>query len=94
MKVKGPRALVKRLDAQAMKSSLIEVIQYNAPPSQFAFVLVAGDGVRLPNGGRRPLEFKSGDTVITKPHCGAPVEVAGEECFMVMEDDVLAIVTK
>lgn len=94
MKVKGPRALVKRLDEMAMKSSLIEVVQYNAAPSQFAYVLAVGDGARLPDGQRRPLEFKAGDTVITKPFSGAPVEFEGEDLFMLMEDDVLAVVTK
>ena len=93
MRVKGPRALVKRLDEPEYKGKIIAV-KLNETPSQFALVLNAGDGARNPDGTRRPLEFKTGDLVIIKPHCGAPVEVDGEELFMLVEDDVLAVVTK
>lgn len=97
MKVNGPRALITRLDAQDVVSSLIEVIRYEAPPSQFALVVAAGNGERLPSGKRRPLEFKAGDVVITKPYCGSPTSYTtptGEvlDAFMVMEEDVLAVI--
>jgi len=91
MQVSGPRALIKRLDSQDLVSGLIEVIRYEAPPSQFAVVIEAGNGERLPSGLRRPLDFKKGDMIITKPYCGAAVPIDGEEYFMVMEEDVLAV---
>lgn len=92
MKVMGARALVKRLDTP-VKSTIIELVEYNAPPSQYALVLATGEGARDLDGTRRPLDFKAGDTVITKPHSGAPVEIEGEDLFMIVEDDVLAILT-
>ena len=96
MKVTGARALITRLDARDVVSSVIEVIRYEAPPSQFALVIAAGNGERKADGTRRPLEFKAGDVVITKPYCGAPVAYttpSGEvmDGYMVTEDDVLAI---
>lgn len=97
MKVNGPRALIQRLDAQDVVSQIIEVVRYEAPPSQIAFVIAAGNGERLPSGKRRPLDFKSGDVVVTKPYCGSPTPYTtpdGEEieAYMVMEEDVLAVI--
>lgn len=91
MQVNGARALIKRLDAQDMQSKLIEIVRYEAPPSQFAVVIEAGNGDRLPSGVRRPLDFKKGDMVITKPYCGALVPIDGEDYYMVVEEDILAI---
>lgn len=91
MIVNGARALIKRLDAQDLSSNLIEVIRYEAPPSQFAVVIEAGNGDRLPSGVRRPLDFKKGDMVIVKPYSGALVPIDGEDFFMVVEEDVLAV---
>lgn len=88
LKPMGPRVLVKRLDTPALKSSLIEVVQMHEEPSQFAVVLATG---KLEQGG-----IEIGDTVVTKPFAGAPLEVTIEgqtiEAFMLMEADCLAVV--
>jgi len=85
---RGPRVLVKRLEEPALKSSLIEVVQMHEEPSQFAVVLATG---KLEQGG-----IEIGDTVVTKPFVGAPLEVTIEgqtiEAFMLMETDCLAVV--
>jgi co-chaperonin GroES (HSP10) len=97
IQVSGPRALVKRLDQTQQESSIIEVVHLSdAPPSQFAMVIAAGNGERLPSGARRPLGFKAGDMVITKPYCGAlvPYDLPNGDridAYMVMEEDVLAV---
>lgn len=85
---RGPRLLVRRLDETRMKSQYIEVIQHEDSPSQFAVVLAVG---QLRNGG-----VEVGDTIVTKPYCGAPVAVLFEgnhiEAHLIMEDDALAVV--
>ena len=91
MKVNGPRLLIRRIDDAGLKSKLIEVIQYEHSPSQFALVIAVGNGQRLPNGERQPIPVEAGQVVITKPFIGQEVEYAGETCHMVMEEDVLAI---
>ena len=84
----GPRVLVKRLDAQPLTSQLIEVVQMDAEPSQFAVVLAVG---ALKQGG-----IEIGDTIVTKPHSGAALEVIVEgapmEAFMLVESDCLAVI--
>lgn len=83
----GPRVLVKRIDNKKMTSSVIEVIQYTEEPSQVAVVLAIG---KLTEGG-----ISVGDTVVTKPFSGAPLEVTLNDAFIeahiLMESDVLAI---
>jgi chaperonin GroES len=90
-KVMGPRALVKRLE-NTLQSSKIEIIQYQAEPSQFAVVLAVGPGDRLDNGTVKPMEVKQNDVVVLKKLCGAPVFVNGEACALVMRDDLLAVI--
>lgn len=84
----GARVLVKRLAAEPLKSSIIEVVQMHDDPGQQAVVLAVGD---LKQGG-----IEIGDTVVTKSFAGAPLEVLVEgqviEAFMLMESDCLAVI--
>ncbi len=87
---KGPRVLIQRI-MQEQKSSVIEVIEHTPKPSQFAVVLAVGKLIHSP-------ELKAGDLVVLKDFCGVPVPVqltpdaAPDDCHIVEEDDVLAIV--
>jgi len=78
---------------QEQKSQLIEVIEHTPKPSPYAIVLAVGTLVHTP-------ELKAGDIVILKDYCGTfvPVQLvadaAPEDCHIVEEDDVLAIVTE
>ena len=96
MKVIGPRVVIKRLNQPRLKSSLIEIVEHNPEPSQFGLVLFVGNGERLSNGTRRPIDLKPGQTVITADYSGSPIRVKlnGKEieAFVVMEDDCLAVV--
>ncbi len=96
MKILGSRLYVTRLDAPKAASSLIEVVEFNPEQSQYAVVLSVGNGERLKDGTRRPIEISVGDTVIIGKYSGAPLTVKmGEndvEGFIVQEEDVLAVV--
>lgn len=91
----GPRVLVKRLDAEKLKGQLLTVVDFGDTPSQFAIVLATGNGYRKEDGGRIPLDVQVGDTVVTKPFSGASIEVEFEgvvlDAYMVMDDDILAV---
>lgn len=91
----GPRVLVKRLDSEKLKGQMIEVVEFNDAPSQFAVVLAVGDGYRKEDGSRIPLDVQVGDTVVTKPFSGAAIEVEFEgtilDAFMLMDSDILAV---
>lgn len=91
---KGPRVLVKRIDDK-LTSSVLQVITYDDSPSQFAIVLAVGDGYKKPDGSYIPLDVQAGDTVVTKKFSGAPFTVDFEgaeiEAFLLMDDDILAV---
>jgi len=90
-KVMGSRALVKRIE-NSLQSRTIEVIQYQAEPSQFAVVLAVGPGDKLDNGRTFPMDVKQNDVVILKKLCGTSVFVNGEACQLVMREDLLAVI--
>ncbi len=96
MKVLGGRVVVKRLDMPKLRSSLLEIVEHNPEPSQYGIILFVGNGERLQNGTRRPIDLKPGQTVILRDYSGTPVRVKLNqkeiEAFVVSEDDCLAVV--
>ena len=100
MKVLGNRVLVKRMDDNALKSSVIEVITLGREePSVYAVVAGIGPGLRCADGHYIPIECKEGDIVILKKYSGAPVTLNGakdgqtisEDFHLVDAEDVLAV---
>jgi co-chaperonin GroES (HSP10) len=85
----GSRVLIKRLDEDLLKSTLIEVVHLDeTKESQFALVIAVGPKC----SSVRPLE-----TVVTTKYSGTPValDVAGtgvkETFYLVMEGDLLGV---
>ena len=86
---RGPRVLVKRIDAPKPSSStLIIPDSADGEKSCYAVVLAVGNKVSE--------DIKVADTVILASYCGSPVQVELEgemlEAAIVMESDVLAVV--
>ncbi len=97
MQVFGNRVLVKRAESVALKSSVLEIIQFgeNAEPSVYAMVFGVGQGRRTSKGTFLPIdEIKEGDLVILKKWSGAPVTIDGEALQLVDAEDVLAVVAR
>lgn len=83
IRVLGNRVLVKRLEAPKMKSAIIEVVEMNPDPSQYAKVLAIGEMVNF---------IKVGDVVVLGQYSGARIEIEREEAYFVSVDDVLGVV--
>ena len=87
---RGPRVLVKRIDAPKPTTTLIIPETVDGEKSCYALVLAVGNKVTE--------DIKVADTVILASYCGSPVQVEldGEmlEAQIVMQDDVLAVVTE
>lgn len=97
MKVMGNRILVKRAEEPSLKSSILEIVQFNetAEPSVYALVFGVGQGRRTSRGTFLPItEVKEGDLVILKKWSGAPVTIEGESLQLVDAEDVLAVVLR
>ena len=88
---RGPRLLVKRIDAPKPSSSTIIIPEtIDGEKSCYALVLAVGNKVTE--------DIKVADTVILAQYCGSPVQVDldGEllDAQIVMEQDVLAVVAE
>jgi len=88
---RGPRLLVKRIDAPKPASSLLVIPEtVDGEKSCYALVLAIGNKITE--------DIKVADTVILAQYCGSPVQVEldGEmlDASIIMQDDVLAVVTE
>jgi co-chaperonin GroES (HSP10) len=97
MKVMGNRVLVKRAEEPSLKSSVLEIVQFNenTEPSVYAMVFGVGQGRRTSRGTLLPItEVKEGDLVILKKWSGAPVIIEDESLQLVDYEDVLGVVER
>jgi co-chaperonin GroES (HSP10) len=97
MKVMGNRVLVKRAEEPSLKSSVLEIVQFNenTEPSVYAMVFGVGQGRRTSRGTFLPItEVKEGDLVILKKWSGAPVTIENETLQLVDYEDVLGVVVR
>lgn len=92
LRMTGPRVLVQRTANESLRSSVLEVIQLDDTPSNFALVISVGSGRMLANGTRREIPLKEGDRIVCKNFSGADVEIEGKTYTIVEEDDILAII--
>jgi chaperonin GroES len=88
----GDKILVKRLEAETKtKSGIVLPDSAKEKPKQGTIIAV-GEGKRLEDGTRAPLNVKKGDKVLFTSYAGTEVKIDGEELMIMSEDDVLAIV--
>jgi len=95
MKIKPlfDRILIKQVEAQETTKSGI-VLPGNAKEKpQEAEVLAVGPG-GVVDGKEVTMQVKVGDRVIYSKYSGTEVKVGDEECIIVKQSDVLAIIEK
>ena len=86
------RIVVKVLDAEEVSAGGILLPDSAKEKPQRGKVAAVGDGRVLESGGRAKPEVKKGDVVIYGKYSGTEVKVDGEECTIVRQSDILAIV--
>lgn len=85
------RVVIKRIDNETTSTGGI-IIPDNAKEKPITAKVVAiGTGKPLANGEIRPLSVKVDDTVIIGKYSGTEVKIAGEEHFVLREDEILGI---
>src|SRR4029079_16414144 len=90
----GDKILVKRVEAESKtKSGLVLPDSAKEKPKR-GKVLSVGDGRRLYNGERAPLNVKKGDEVIFTSYAGTEIKLDGEELMIMSEEDILAVVER
>lgn len=87
----GDRVVIKNVEAEeTTKSGLILTSAAKEKP-QMAVVLAVGPGGNV-DGKDVEMIVKVGDKVLTSKYSGTEVKVDGEECTIVRQSDILAIV--
>jgi chaperonin GroES len=88
----GDKILVKRSEAETKtKSGIVLPDSAKEKPKQ-GTVIAVGEGKRLDDGKRAPLNVKKGDKILFTSYAGTEIKIDGEELIIMGEDDVLAIV--
>ena len=86
------RIVVKPIEAEELSAGGI-VIPDNAKEKPTKGEVVAvGTGKVFDNGQTRAMTVKVGDKVLTSKYSGTEVKVDGEECTIVRQSDILAVV--
>ncbi len=88
----GDRILVKPLAAEEKTASGIVLPDTAKEKPQQGEVLAVGSGRLLESGQKVDLEVKVGDKVIYSKYAGNEIKIDGEECMIMNERDILAIV--
>jgi len=93
MKVKplGGRRLVRREKEEEVQRGGIIIPDTAKEKPQQGEVLAVGPGRLNDEGKRIPLEVKMGDRILMGKYAGTEVKLDGEECLILREDDVLAV---
>jgi chaperonin GroES len=89
----GDRILVRRVEEEEAKSGSIIIPDTAKEKPQQGEVLAVGPGRMNDEGKRIPLEVKAGDRILMGKYAGTEVKLEGEECLILREDDVLAVIS-
>lgn len=87
----GDRILIKPLAAEEKTASGIVLPDTAKEKPQQGEVLAVGSGKLLENGEKVALEVKVGDKVIYSKYAGNEIKIDGQECMILNERDILAI---
>ena len=89
MKILGDRIAIKVKKNDSVTASGIVI-----PTEQTPFegeVIAVGTGRVLETGETVPLELSVGDNVIFEKHTGTLVKIEGEDCLILYESNILAV---
>jgi len=90
----GDRIVIKPLAAEEKTASGIVLPDTAKEKPQQGEVLAVGTGKLLENGQKVALEVNVGDKVIYSKYAGNEIKIDGEECLILNERDILAIIEK
>ena len=91
MKPLADRVVIKMVEAEETTKSGIILAGSAKEKPQVAEVVAVGPGGNV-DGKDVTMYVKAGDRVITSKYSGTEVKVDGEECTIVRQSDILAVV--
>ena len=86
------RILVQRIEEGEQKVGGIIIPDSAKEKPQQGKVVAVGAGKVKDDGGRIPLDVKSGDLILFGKYSGQEIKLEGEEFLIMREDEVLAVI--
>lgn len=86
------RILVQRIEEGEQKIGGIIIPDSAKEKPQQGKVVAVGSGKVKEDGGRIPLDVKSGDLILFGKYSGQEIKLDGEEFLIMREDEVLAVI--
>ena len=86
------RILVQRIEEGEQKVGGIIIPDSAKEKPQQGKVVAVGAGKVKDDGGRIPLDVKSGDLILFGKYSGQEIKLDGEEFLIMREDEVLAVI--
>ncbi|MDD5528477.1 MAG: co-chaperone GroES [bacterium] len=88
----GDRVLVRRVEEKEVKKGSIIIPDTAKEKPQEGEIIAVGPGKLDDKGTRHKPDIKTGDRVLFGKYAGTEIEIDGEECLIMNEDDILAII--
>ena len=86
------RVVIKRIEEKEQVKGGIIIPDSAKEKPQEGQVLAVGKGKRLDDGSLVPLEVKVGDKILFGKYSGNEIKLDGEECLIMREDEILAVI--
>ena len=88
----GDRLIVKRDEADEVTPGGIVLPDSSKELLHRGRVTAVGNGKRLENGSRQPMDVNEGDRIVFGTYAGTEIEIDGEPYVVLREDDVLLVI--
>ena len=86
------RVVVKRMEEERTSPGGIVIPDSATEKPIRGEVIAVGNGKIMENGEQRPLDIKTGETILFGKYSGTEVKVDDEELVVMREDDVMAVI--
>ena len=86
------RVVVRRIEQEEQIRGGIIIPDTAKEKPQEGEVIAVGKGKRMEDGTVVPLDVKAGDRILFGKYAGQEIKLDGQECFIMKEDDVLAVI--
>ena len=86
------RVVLKRLEEEETSLGGIIIPDSAKEKPQKGEVLAVGPGKKNEDGAVVPMDVKAGDKVLFGKYSGNEIKIEGEECLIMREDEILAVI--
>jgi len=91
LQLMGNRILILPVEEETANGFIIPE-QYRA--FRTGIVKAVGNGARMKNGQRRPIDLKIGDAIVLSDDYRMPIDIEGKQHFLISDEKVLCVLEK